>query len=303
MLKKALFLVLVMGTNAQEKAQNFAELYSLEKEVSQVLPERYSEAEGLKGRELFLALHRITGKNYKSHSYGSAKSHMYATVDNVSGKVFAAYSGKFAKKTGKRYLENGDENGDGVRGDFINCEHTWPQSKFGKSLPMVSDVHHLLSTFSKPNGMRGHWEFGIVDGGDVQYKTNYGSELGDKVFEPADPVKGNVARAIMYFYVRYHNRDIFQQTTGEEADNFWFKRVPQFMEWSKNDAPDDWEKSRNDAVEKYQGNRNPFIDYPAFVELIGVDGFRTRAEQLVDDAQWLLSDGVREAEISIDEEK
>jgi hypothetical protein len=271
MLKIFLFFWLVLSVTAQEQNQNFAEIYGIQEKIKPAIPAIYQEMDGLKGKELFLALHKFTGRNYKEKDYREAKSYMYDHIDNRNGKVFTVYSGLFIKKTGYRYLENNDENGDGISEDFVNCEHVWPQSKFDKELPMVSDVHHLLPSLSKPNGVRSNYAFGIVDEDEVEYETSYGSEFGCGLFEPADSVKGNIARAMMYFYTRYHNREIFHKTYS--ADEFWFDRIPQFLKWHEIDPPDDWEKSRNDAIERYQGNRNPFIDYPEFVNLIGVEGF------------------------------
>lgn len=269
-----LLLLNIALISAQEQQCIFDELYGAQEKVHSTVPPRYQDVAGLEGKDLFLALHKLTGRNYKAHGYKEAKSYMYDHIDNRNGKVFTVYSGLFVRKINARYAELDDENGDGTKGDFVNCEHLWPQSKFEEKLPMVSDLHHLLPAFSKPNSMRSNYAFGVVKADEVEYKTSYGSEFDGRVFEPADSVKGNVARAMMYFYLRYHNRKVFQKT--DSANNFWFNRIGQFMEWNKIDPPDDWEKSRNDIIEKYQGNRNPFIDHPEFVNLIGVDGFDTR---------------------------
>ena len=42
----------------------------------------------------------------------------------------------------------------------INCEHTWPQSKFNRSVDketQKSDLHHLYPTDSHANGVRGNF--------------------------------------------------------------------------------------------------------------------------------------------------
>jgi endonuclease I len=146
----------------------------------------YAEAKGKTGAELFDALHDIISEGNKIQGYGESKSFMYAVADNttVGGKtgLFDAYSDIFVPGSGGNggaYTEKGDQNKDGVPNDFINCEHTWPQSFFNKSMPMVADIHHLQSTMSIPNNRRGHLPFGEVNS-NVIYTTNSGSKLGSE---------------------------------------------------------------------------------------------------------------------------
>jgi endonuclease I len=264
-----LVLLFVLPAFAQSKLDIFRELYKLEGDRVQ-LPEQYKSLEGLEGRELFDALHKMTGQNFVNHEYREAKHFMYNYVDNRDDQVYTIYSGLFGHKDGNKFYEYGDENQDGTSKDFVNCEHVWPQSKFDKIIPMVSDIHHLYPSFSKPNGMRSSWPFGYVKAEDATYSTNYGSRLGNETFEPADDVKGNIARSVLYFFLRYNDREIFINTDGNE---FFTSRISQFFDWHKQDPPDPWERARNNAIEKYQGNRNPFIDFPAFTDLIGTEPF------------------------------
>tara|TARA_Y100000589_G_scaffold93015_1_gene87884 strand:- start:585 stop:1463 length:879 start_codon:yes stop_codon:yes gene_type:complete len=235
---------------------------------SQMTTEIPQSYEGQVGTVLFNRLHHITGQNYKQKSYGVAKQYMYDVVDNKSGRVHTAYSGVDAARRGHRYFEEGDANLDGTPDDFVNCEHIWPQSKFSKQRPMVSDIHQLFSTFSKPNGMRGSFAFGEVV--NPRYSTKAGAKQGGNLFEPQDNLKGNVARAMLYFMVRYHNRPIFRKT---DKEHFWNSRIAMFLKWNREDPPDDWELARNERVEKFQGNRNPFIDEPDLADRIGREAF------------------------------
>ena len=223
---------------------------------------------GLDGTLLFDHLHKVTGQNYKQKNYGEAKQYMYDFVDNKSGRVHTAYSGVDAARRGRRYFEKGDANRDGTPNDFVNCEHIWPQSKFSKQKPMVSDIHQLFSTFSKPNGMRSNLAFGEVV--NPRYTTKAGAKQGGNLFEPQDDLKGNVARAMLYFMVRYHNRPIFRKT---DKEHFWNSRIAMFLKWNREDPPDAWERARNQRVEHFQGNRNPFIDEPALADRIGREAF------------------------------
>lgn len=236
------------------------------------IPGYYDSVKNLEGVELFDALHKLTGKGYKSHSYSSAKEHMYDNVDNFNGQVRTLYSSLMVPKTGSLYTEIGDANGDGVAGDFVNCEHSWPQSMFNKRVPLVSDLHQLWPTLSKPNGMRDRSPFAEVN--DPRYTTSSGSKASKNRFEPCDEAKGNIARSQLYFYTRYHNQNIF--SAGYGKSEYWTENIPLFLKWHQEDPVDDWEKTRNERIEEYQGNRNPFIDYPGFVEKIGLNGFRAR---------------------------
>jgi endonuclease I len=139
-------------------------------------------------------------------------------------------------------------------------------------VPLVSDLHQLWPTLSKPNGMRGRNPFAEVN--DPRYTTSAGSKASKNRFEPCDEAKGNIARSQLYFYTRYHNKNIF--SSGYSKSEYWTKNIPLFLKWHREDPVDDWERTRNERIEDYQGNRNPFIDYPDFAEKIGLSGFQAR---------------------------
>ncbi len=140
----------------------------------------------------------------------------------------------------------------------INCEHTWPQSKFNHAFNnelQKSDMHHLYPTDSRANSTRGNFDFAEVVT-NVNLKNCDASKSGASVisggqnfFEPPTEHKGNVARALFYFSVRY------KMAITNEQQAFLRK-------WNDQDPVDDAEMARNDAIEKLQGDRNPFIDFP-----------------------------------------
>ena len=274
--------------------------------LSPELKSYYASAQGKTGEPLFMALHDIISANNQITGYGDAKGFMYSTVDNFTqnGKtgLIDAYSGVFLPgkgSNGNAYKEIGDANKDGSSGDFINCEHTWPQSFFNKSLPMVADIHHLQATLSVPNNRRWHLPFGTANG-TVLYSNIGGSKLiglgkvdlssliapmvtrkddsddevdimsnnTNAIFEPGNEFKGNTARAMLYFYLRYYDQNIRQGDFNKE--NFWASKVPQFITWSeKIDLVSEAEIRRNGIVFGKQKNRNPFIDIPNLGSLIG----------------------------------
>lgn len=143
---------------------------------------------------------------------------------------------------------------------ILNVEHTWPQSKFAgpeKSM-MKSDLHHLFPTDSQLNQIRGNFPFGDVPDERPWLKCNLTQidQGPDGLrFDPPVVHKGNVARALFYFAVRYN----LSIDADQEAD---------LRRWNVQDPPDAFEKNRNAAIERVQGNRNPFIDRPELADQI-----------------------------------
>lgn len=229
--------------------------------------------DNMSGEQLFAYLHEATAPAPRKFqpSYKGSKAFMYSRADNTgcngAAGIITFYSQicvNGSSDNGDNYKEQGDQNKDGVVDTFINAEHLWPQSYFGKALPMVADLHHLRPTFVTPNGRRGNLKFARVS--KATYSTSAGSKLGKEGYEPADAVKGDVARSLLYFIVRYSDKNIRQ---GMDYSSFWTQNVPMFLEWNRQDPPDANERRRNDLVEEFQGNRNPFIDNPALADRIG----------------------------------
>jgi len=228
-------------------------------------PSYLSGAASLSGEKLFQYLHQVT--EYPPAGTGTdylkAKKYMFSVADNTGCNgapgVMAFYSQVCVKgesEHGADYKERGDENGDGIMDSGgMNAEHSWPQGFFNKAAPMKSDLHHIFPTFIGVNGMRGSEPFGEVSS--HVYATDSGSKLGPEGFEPCDQVKGDIARAILYFVVRYYDRKI---RDGADYKDFWTSRVPMFLQWDRQDPPDENERRRNFLIAKFQGNHNPFVD-------------------------------------------
>lgn len=139
----------------------------------------------------------------------------------------------------------------------VNAEHTWPQSHFTSRFSkdtQKADLHHLFPTDSQMNSFRSSYPFGEVDK-DKQVLKCRDSRLGEvngargTFFEPPQNHKGNVARALFYFSVRY------QMPIGHIEEKF-------LRQWHEQDPVDDSEIKRNNEIFKNQGNRNPFVDHP-----------------------------------------
>ena len=145
---------------------------------------------------------------------------------------------------------------------YLNCEHTWPQSKFGGNEAdyKKSDLHHLFPSDSELNSLRGHLRFGEVQipiGSPLKCGENQRGEIdGERdFFEPADEHKGNIARAMFYFSIRY-------QMSISSTEEYYLRK------WHQEDPIDAFERDLNDEIFKIQRNLNPFIDFPQLVEMI-----------------------------------
>lgn len=208
-------------------------------------PEQYySSTFDLFEEELKDELKSIVSANYKNLGYYGARDRMYASIDNVGGTVTCVYTGKTANFTTRS----------GANSVGFNCEHTWPQSLFSSREPERADIHHLFPTDGTANSQRSNLPFGNVTSSTWSVG---GSKRGNGVFEVRPEHKGNTARAMFYFAIRYGNLGNF---LGQQENNL--------RTWSENDLPDTDERDRNDAIEAVQNNRNPFVDHPEFLERI-----------------------------------
>ncbi len=251
--------------------------------LSPELQRYYAGAQGKQGQELFSALSQIINQA-QVLDYGSATTFLYTVADRVQkGNVSYVYDGYSNLliagdgPSGHKYKEVGDANGDGKKGDAINCEHTWPQSFFNKEGAMRSDLHHLFSTLSTPNSQRGSLPLGMASEGKIAYSTTSGSRMITRpnrtpVFEVGNNQKGNSARAMLYFYLRYH-ADSIRNGEYQTAD-FFLNRLSQFQAWNQLDPIDAQEQTRHQLIAQRQGNRNPFIDIPDLINLIGLETFQ-----------------------------
>ena len=175
-------------------------------------------------------------------------------------QVFDVYCGRQ-----RGQVEFGGKLGGGIIPDnkILNVEHTWPQSRFNKQLPkdtQKSDLHHLFPADSLLNAIRGSHPFGEVTHEEKMLKcgeSHYGLGTSgtEDIFEPPQAHKGNVARALFYFSIRY-DLPIEDQ---EEAV---------LRQWNQEDPVDDQERARNDRIFEIQKNRNPFVDFPELVDRI-----------------------------------
>ncbi len=150
----------------------------------------------------------------------------------------------------------------GTNGTDWNREHTYPKSlgnpNLGTSGP-GADVHHLRASDVTLNNQRGSLKF--ASGSGVAGSSGSG-------WYPGDEWKGDVARMMMYMYIRYGSRcypsGVAIGTTNSVDSNM----IDLLLEWNAADPVSQYETNRNTILEGAQGNRNPFIDNPAFATTI-----------------------------------
>ncbi len=233
----------------------------------------YDSAIGLIGSALRIALHNQI-KNHTVGSYSGALTAFQTTDVKPNGKVWDMYS-DIPGGTPPYEYSFGQTGQGATEGLGYNREHSWPQSWFGGSLPMYSDLWILYPTDAKVNGYRANYVYGNVASASITSLN--GSKLGSSatagfvgtVFEPIDPYKGDLARGQFYVATRYFNED---QSWPGSPSAVGAELVPwavaQYSAWSLAD-PVSWkERMRNGAVYAIQRNRNPFVDHPEFVAMI-----------------------------------
>ena len=178
-------------------------------------------------------------------------------------KTYTKYSDAYAGSSSKivDFYSSETYSGTWDSGSTWNREHVWCQSLGSFTTSNCgSDLHHLRPTDPKLNSTRNNLPFGEVSG---SYKTatsnsgKVGGYYNSTCFEPLDAVKGDVARILLYCYVRWGESNLSDLISTTDLLN-----------WMKQDPVDTYEMGRNDVVQGIQGNRNVFIDYPEYAWLI-----------------------------------
>lgn len=175
--------------------------------------------------------------------------------------------------TDRSRLKTATDTGGGDAGKW-NREHVFAKSLANPSLGTDSpgpgtDVHNLRAADATRNGTRSNRKF--ADGsGDSQIIIDNGG------WYPGDEWKGDVARIVMYMYLRYNgDGSMVSQTQCLPVDVGFGNPLQEdvnmldvFLKWNVEDPVSQFEIDRNIEIEKEQGNRNPFIDNPYLATLI-----------------------------------
>lgn len=141
--------------------------------------------------------------------------------------------------------------------NMYNCEHTVPQSWFDKDNPMRGDLHHLFTCDIKCNSSRSNYPFyDFVDYTpkiEVEKIRDNCGKYEENKFEPENG-KGEVARATLYFLIRYPG----------EISSYNHEDIEMLLKWHNDYKVSIYERHRNMAIYDMQKNRNPLIDFPQY---------------------------------------
>ncbi len=194
--------------------------------------------------------------------YRKGRDVLYTQIDNHNGVVTGIYTG---------YSVNIAPDADSPRNDatrqHINAEHIYPQSK-GANGRAKSDLHNLFPSRNKVNNARSNNPFAEIDDSLTrkwfredreleiipnQFIDEYSESLTNQLFEPREEKKGDVARAMFYFYTVY-------QFQADEVDpNFFSAQKKTLCQWNAEDPLEEEELERSHRIANYQGNENPFV--------------------------------------------
>ena len=186
---------------------------------------------------------------------------LFGVVDNRNDSLTCVYSNY------KIYLNpNGDPTQEAF-GEGINTEHTFPKS-LGAEGFAEGDMHHLYPTRADVNNDRGNLPFGEIPDNETdnwyyldqeifsipQNNIELYSERKNGLFEPPEAHKGNVARAMMYFYTMY------KDVADAANPNYFETQRETFCAWHFLDPVDQTEWDRTWKIAEYQENKpNPFV--------------------------------------------
>ena len=225
----------------------------------------YSDITATSGKELGKQLHNLMDTTHKNYnSYDSLYTHWQSTGEYSGSQYTCIYSGnKYSKSS-------------------INREHVWPQSHSNGLWGQTyggADILHLRPAYKNYNSARSNAPFGEILGTNVaprsiSYAGGGASRYATKVFEPADSIKGDIARIIMYVYVHYstdfagNSKSYYGDLSlGDVLAPYYDDQCYNLLrKWNALDPVSEQEKKMNDYVYSTQGNRNPFIDRPSYAD-------------------------------------
>lgn len=149
-----------------------------------------------------------------------------------------------------------------------NREHTYARSLGTPNLEDYpepnADVHHLRASDVQRNYDRGNKKFFAGSGN--SYSSGY-------YWYPGDEWKGDIARMMMYMYLRYGSQCLPKNVATGVINASDSNMINLLLQWNAEDPVSQYEDNRNtylgNASNYYgQGNRNPFIDNPYLATII-----------------------------------
>ena len=250
------------------------------------------------------SLREFVQQNYKPAStlgYNPARDILYSIIDIKPGNQLSGIYSNYTITLDPDLDPSTDAYHKG-----INCEHTFPQSFGADDEPQRSDIHHLFPCKSNVNSSRNNHPFGEIPDEDTDrwyfngateydiptsFLDMYAEKENDGIdrFEPREAVKGDIARAMFYFYCIYKNA---------ADDDFFHNQKDVLLQWHNQDPADEAEIARTWRIAEYQHDLpNPFIideslaeriwfyiEIPQLTDIIQSNGVITLSWDIVENA-------------------
>ena len=188
-----------------------------------------------------------------------------ANANNTSQVVliYGWENGSDSDATNDLYRDNNLQDTGNGQSFVWNREHVFSKSLANPKLTTDdpgpgTDAHNLRPADRTRNSLRSNKKFTAGTG------TSH--EVSGKWY-PGDQWKGDVARIVMYMYLRYGNQCLPTAVGNGSNSATPDDMIDLFLQWNAEDPVSDLEKKRNTYHENTnntyaQGNRNPFIDNP-----------------------------------------
>ena len=154
----------------------------------------------------------------------------------------------------------------GQRANRIEWEHVMPAHHFGHQRQcwqdggrkncvktdsvfraMEADLYNLVPAIGEVNGDRSNYRFGVLPSTPAKHGAcPVKVDFKQQVFEPAPPVRGDIARIYFYMADKY---------------NLNLSRAQQqlFIAWHRQDPVTAQERQLNQRIQQHMGHDNPFV--------------------------------------------
>jgi deoxyribonuclease-1 len=154
----------------------------------------------------------------------------------------------------------------GQRASRIEWEHVMPAHHFGHQRrcwqdggrkncvktdsvfrAMEADLYNLVPAIGEVNGDRSNYRFGVLPSTPAKHGAcPVKVDFKQQVFEPAPPVRGDIARIYFYMADKY---------------NLNLSRAQQqlFIAWHRQDPVTAQERQLNQRIQQHMGHDNPFV--------------------------------------------
>lgn len=222
----------------------------------------------LEGEDLYDELQQLVSIHNTSFTYGDARDILVFTDENPQNfntvLLVYGYNDDDGNCTTDRTRAKTDFGGNNCQ---YNREHVFARglsepsmgNANNSSTGIVADPHNIRSSDQQMNNNRGERKF--------QNGSGNGGAIGSSAWYPGDEWKGDVARMMMYMYLRYGDQCL-PSLVGEGPLQSGTQMLQLFLQWNADDPVTLLEDQRNEILQGAYGNRNPFIDNPYLATII-----------------------------------